>query len=203
MVAIARQGLGVASTYVFLPQYAASASISNVDAGTTTGRVATTANFWTNLAGQGTAVDSNYTADTYKTILSVTGGGYVYNIIGPTAGGAETTTFELTIDGVLKEVPVATVSGSRAMLTCSYAPYADFFTTANAYNSARGTLNAGKTIMNAADSGWLSSNQVMDFFGCQRMVFNSSFLLRIKHSANVTGTANNERQSGVYHRTFI
>lgn len=196
---------GVATNYggALLPHYAANGSITNVDAATTTTRVSTAAGFWTNLAAQGTAVDSNYTADTYKTILSVSGAGYVYHIIGPAAGGAETTTFELTIDGVLKEFAVATVSGSRAFLSAAYATNQDIFGGTVSFAAPRGSLNAGKTTMTAADSGILLPNQTMDMFGSQRIVFKTSFLLRIKHSANVTGTASNERQSGVYHRTFL
>ncbi len=164
-----------------------------------TERLATVTAYWTMFNYQGTAANTDYTADAWKNIVNITGKGLMGGAVGPVAGGAETTTFGITRDGLPEvEIPVLLASGQRAVLAGSG--------NAAIYNSntalAQGDmlqLNAGKTILSAPTSAFVMAWNVRRLLNLSSLRFDVSLLVRIKHSANVTGTANNERQSGVIH----
>lgn len=175
------------------------ANLVGYEASGPTSRASTTSNFFTLVGYHGTALNSDFTADTYKTLLNVTAGrGLVAAFIGPTGGGAETTTFEVTIDGnAAVEIPVTVASAQRAFLgvfgknnsgTVSELVLAD-----------EDQMNAGKTTFSTSAGGVLMPWKIMKQRGLSCLQFNVSLLVRVKHSANVTGTSSQERQCGIIH----
>src|SRR6185503_12810915 len=97
----------------FHRQMVAASVIACAEAASSTTDAANTAQFFTNFALNGVADNTNWTATTYKTLLSVTGAGFVNAIIGPTGlAGTPTTTFRITVDGVVYTVALtATTTG--------------------------------------------------------------------------------------------
>ena len=155
---------------------------------------------FTNLAANGVAVDSNFTAGAAKQILSVSGPGEMYGVIGPTAGGAETTQFTVVVDGLTYTSPAfAVTSGDRAGLWFALT-YGAVYTTASGSSSLM-TLDATKTISNTTTIA-LPLGMTPVSSSTPKLQFDTSLVVSVTHSANVTGTANQERQSGVGYRKF-
>jgi hypothetical protein len=157
------------------------------------------AGFFTEMGKRGLADDTNWTADTYKTVLSISSGsGLVAYVIGPTGlSGTPTTTFEITVDGVLSTVAVvATTTGQRAVLGPIF-PHASMFTTTLLYQVGSNSVNAGKDTgvysTNAATVGW----GVLRGMGTPCLSFKTSLLIRIKSSESNSTTTAQERQSAV------
>lgn len=159
--------------------------------------------FWTDQIGpHGADIDTDYAVDTYKTLVNLTdGSGVLTGVIGPTAGGSETTTFEITVDGVLTEIAVSVTSGYRAYLGYGASSTTEALAPANSalkFNA----LNSSK------DTFDLFSVTVPDIMGMlvsgtPLLEYTSSLLVRVKHSAAVTGTSLQERRSGaVYYDGF-
>lgn len=162
----------------------------------TTVVAANAAGFFTEAALRGIADDTNWTADTYKTILSVSGGAEVYNIIGPTGlAGTPTTTFEITVDGVLYEIAMtATTTGHRAMLGAMMVTASD-----NLYGPDGVTSDKSALILTTYQ-GDISPWQRADFYGMPRLSCKTSLLIRMKSSENNSTTTNVERRSAVIYR---
>ena len=137
---------------------------------------------------------TDWTADTYKTILNVASGkGLVASIVGPTAGGASTTTFEFTNDsGTVETIAVAGLaSGERAVLYAVPPTFSNIYTTGsqptNPYNEV---LESDKSTFGAmASTAMLAFPwRQLGMFGAPLYQFSSSFLLRAKHSASITNS---------------
>lgn len=166
---------------------------------------ASSTDFFTDMASRGLQDQTNWTADTYKTLLTVSSGkGLVAAIVGPTAGGAETTTFEFTVDGVLTEVPILCASGERAFMA-ALCMASNTFTTASRFAIQGGSLNAGKTTLGTPGTlvdtllaGW----PLVTALGTPCLKFNTSLLIRAKHSANITNSTATA-YSGVMYRLGI
>lgn len=155
------------------------------------------AGFWTEMGERGVAVDTDYSAGVAKSLLNVTGKGLIAAVIGPTAGGAETTTFAITVDGVARSIAVSVTSGKRAVLMPGHGPAAAFTTSAS-YLQSGGDLDAGKAMLTATGANTLlATHELFGLFGTPLLQFQTSCVITCAHSANVTGTSNNERQSGV------
>lgn len=162
----------------------------------------TAAGFFTLLADAGVNVDSNFSAGVAKQILSASGKGELFSVLGPTSGGTETTQFTIVRDGTTYVSPAfAVASGFRAGLMCC----------SNAYSGTIGGmwgdiaaggfvpgLDATKTIVTGRLI--LPNMGTPQQQGAPRMTFNSSLVVSITHSANVTGTGSQERQSGLAYR---
>lgn len=173
---------------MFLPYCAAATSLTNNDAAVGTNDGTTTA-FFTEMANRGLQNQTNWTAATYKTLLSVTGAGLVYCVIGCTAGGAENTTFEFTVDGVLTTVLVTGLaSGERAALLPG-TETSTFYTTAG-QNTQPGVeaLDADKATFGAIKVGIYIPYWGVVSRGIPMLKFNQSLLIRAKHSANITNS---------------
>lgn len=194
-------GINFSNPKQFIVSNKPAAQVRIIDT-STTATTSGSAGFWTSVGNDGVAVDSNFTAATYKQILSITGDGEVGFVIGPTAGGSETTTFEITVDGTLKEIAVSVSSGERAILAASFIQN-DTYTTSSAFAGRIGDLNAAKTQYGTAVGRDIVSTGALASRGIPRLQFDTSLLVRIKHSANVTGTGSNERQSGVGYREYL
>lgn len=181
-------------------------AISNVV--TNTASASDVVAFYTNLAnGGGIVDDTNFTAATYKTILSIPSGmGIVSNIIGPTGlAGTPTTTVEVTVDGAPAiEVPiVATTTGQRAV----FGAYVNdetaggLFTTAFAPYRIKSTMNAGMNTSLETNIAlmpiWFART-----FGTPCLIYRTSLLIRMKSSENNSTTTNRERRSAVMYKSF-
>lgn len=159
---------------------------------------------FTVAAINGLADDTNWTADTYKTILSDTGGrGIVSHLIGPTGlAGTPITTFEITVDGMPKvEIAVtATTTGQRAIL--GPLANADILAGTNApFRSPSATAAAKSTMVTGVNGipSWIT----IGLLGTPCLVYRSSILIRMKTSENNSTTTNQERQSAVSYRRDV
>jgi hypothetical protein len=145
---------------------------------------------FTGFAAMGLQDLTNWTANTYKTILSVSGKGFVAGYIGCEAGGAETHTVEFTVDGTLKEIAIVNASGERALIVPGLIPETAY-TTANfeAANNS-GPLDAGKTTLGTVSStqGFITPWQWLGTNGVPLLKFTTSLLVRAKHSASITNS---------------
>lgn len=202
MVASARSGSNFDDPNEFYRSLAVSANLHNMNFGGTTA-AASAAGFFTNQAIRGLADDTNWTANTYKQLLSISSGkGLVSNLIGPTGlAGTPTTTFEITVDGVLTEVPVmATTTGDRAILG-AISPDGSggtAFTAVKQMDEDADSIDAGKTTqrhLNALVGIW--PWRTIRTFGTPCLIFRQSLLIRAKSSENNSTTTNQERQSAV------
>ncbi len=145
--------------------------------------------YFTELANRGAIDSTNWTANTYKTLINLSGSGLVSHIIGPTSAGADITTFEITVDGTLKELPVLTASGQRAMVGVGL-NMTTLFTTAAIYVQSMGDLNAAKTIIGdtPANGRYMPPWDFMTMMGTPTLRFNTSLLIRAKHAASITNS---------------
>lgn len=162
--------------------------------------VGTTA-FFTEIAKRGLQDQTNWVANTYKTLLSISSGmGVVAAVVGPAAGGAETTTFEFTVDGVVSTITITNANTERAVLANGL-PSIQW--AAQIYSNDR-SIDAGITTFQTYTTyqrvlpGWDHIAQ----FGMPCLVFYSSLLIRAKHSAIVTN-ATTTAYSGIMYRNGI
>lgn len=162
--------------------------------------VATAAAFFSGMDDQGVHVDTDFTADTYKTIASISGAGEMIGAVGPTAGGAETTTFRITVDGVVTAVAVLIASGDRAFLgPLSHLDQA-VAGTGVPWTGDQDDLDGTKRISNPGSlDKFVFSSTAARAYGLPRLRFETSLLVEMKHSANVTATASRERRAGVFY----
>lgn len=184
-------GVHFSDPWLFLPYTPVATSLEVADSAAAQQDSSTVA-FFTEMARRGLQDTTNWTADTYKTLLSVTSGkGLVGCVVGPTAGGSSTTTFEFTVDGVLTEIAVTGVaSGDRAILTCM-GPFPGGAFTNNVPQYGNGeALDSNKQVFGDVYSAisnvppwWFTS-----FMGTPMLRFNNSLLIRAKHSASITNS---------------
>lgn len=172
------------------PAYAATAANLNVYDSGAVQRTSATTNFFTEMARRGLQDTTNWTANTYKTLLSVSSGkGLVSAVIGCTAGGSETTTIEFTVDGgAAVEIAVAVASGQRAALIPILGEVA-FFTGTDTWKPSAEALVAGKnqfseSITNAFILPW----SAVHIMGVPCLKFKKSLLIRAKHSTDITNS---------------
>ena len=143
--------------------------------------------FFTGIAAYGVQDTTDWVANTFKTIYSHTGFGNIAAMIACTAGGAETTTFELTIDGTLSTITVTNATGERAALLTSVGSNADFTTAAQFDKAADSGLNAGTTTFQTGAMfipAFIKSMKT----GIPLLEYKLSCLIRMKHSASITNS---------------
>lgn len=180
-------GVHFTDPWLMVPRSQLATGLSFYDA-SGTGVAGDAVNFFTGIASYGVIDSTNWTAATYKTIYSHTGKGLVGGMIACTAGGAETTTFEITIDGTLSEITVTNAIGERAMLTCVGTLLdGEFITTAVALKPIDTGLNAGLTTLQTMTSR-VAPMQWFDKFGIPLLRYDSSCLIRMKHSVDITNS---------------
>ena len=203
MVALAKSGVHFKDPWQFTPVSHSAANlgiVSNAVAETFADATA----FFTQLATRGLQDTTNWTADTYKTILNVASGkGLVSAYIGCTEGTAAAThTVEFTVDGVLTEIAIPIVAtGQRGCLFTAIMATTSFTTAAAHAAAAFGSLNAGKTTFatiptttpQVLDHGWITSH------GTPCLLFERSLLIRAKHSTTITNSTATA-YSGVQYR---
>jgi hypothetical protein len=158
----------------------------------TTARTSSAAAFFTEMANRGLQDQTNWTANTYKTILNVASGkGLVAAYVGPTAGGASTHTVEFTVDGVLTEVTIPDLaSGERGLLlACPPMPSDTFTTAAVALQPNTEVLDANKRVFGVIPgTPYLPPWWLLGALGVPLLRFNTSLLIRAKHSADITNS---------------
>ena len=156
-------------------------------------RTSATTNFFTIWAASfGTTDTTNWTANTYKTIYNNTSGkGRFASYIGCTAGGTETHTLEITIDGVLKELAFACSSGQRVW----FSTYLMFNSTE--FTTGGSMITVGGEAINAAKTGFTDQSGATQYvltwrgiqaLGLPLLRYDSSLLIRAKHSVDITNS---------------
>lgn len=193
-------GINFKEPWILQPYTATAASLQIQSSGGADQTSATVA-FFTEMARRGLQDTTDWTADTYKTLLSVSSGkGLVAAIVGPTPGGSSTTTFEITVDGVLTEIAVATSSGKRALLSSFGAVVSGPVGTNVPAYAGSAALDSGKQIFSdvTASPSYIATHQFMAAFGVPQLRFNQSLLIRAKHSASITNSTATSYSGIVY-----
>jgi len=128
------------------------------------------------------------------------GKGLVAAYIGCTAGGAETHTVELTVDGKLVEIAIGTLaSGERAALLPGCA-VSGIFASGTFIGTGVEVLEADKATIGAlSGTNYIPPWSIVAFFGIPLLRFNRSLLVRAKHSATITNSTATA-YSGVMYR---
>ncbi len=146
--------------------------------------------FFTGLAGYGVIDSTNWTANTFKTIFTHTGRGLVSAMFACTAGGAETSVFEITIDGgTAQTITVTNASGERAALSASgLLRPADFTTSASAVTGFITGLAADGATFNGASDLYVPPLRLLPALGTPLLRYNTACLIRMKHSVNITNS---------------
>lgn len=167
-----------------------------------------TANFFTGTVGSvdryGTDVDSNWTLNTYKTLLNLTAtkAGFLSTIVGPTmTTAADTMTLRITVDGA-QYVLTPGVAQQNASRIIVGSIFKDTFLSGSSGWTGQyaGVSSDGITL--SAGSLSLPQTFTMWNLGAPILRFTSSLLVEAKISTNLTTTTNQERRCGViYLRT--
>lgn len=180
-------GINFIEPWKLLPYTATVANLAVYDSAGA-GKDASEVAFFTEIARRGAIDTTNWAADTYKTILSVTSGkGLVAAILGCTMGGAETTTFRITIDGIASTVAITGASGKRACLLARNGITAEFTTVSEYLYPGAETLAADKATFSATYAGaYIPPWRVMS--ASAMLTFKRSLLIEAKHSANITNS---------------
>lgn len=148
----------------------------------------TTAGF-TGIAQFGIQENTDWVANTYKTIYSHTGCGLILALIGPTAGGAETTTFEITIDGVLSTITITNANGERAVLAAQSMGISGGteFTSINIWQENQTGMDATRTTLQT-NANVILSARTAGILGSPLLRYDYSCLVRMKHSTSITNS---------------
>ena len=156
--------------------------------------------FWTYWNTRGVAVDSNNAADTYKTLVNLSGAGVLYAVVSQAiANGADTVSVRFTRDGA---TPVVV---TYAPGTLGYRLYLGWVSP-NAIGAALGmstldtsTYVTARDALLATTSWKIPDIPQLDLFG-RGLKFESSMLVEVKATNAQNGTTNQERQAGVIYR---
>ena len=176
--------------------------------GIATTRTSQAAEFWTAaIAARGVADDTNWTADTYKTIANISGAGLLYDAIGPAGlAGTPTTTMRITVDGVAYTIAeTATTTAHRLILGACFISDSTgaAFTVAANFANGVDSINAGKTAQTVVTNGvWITDIGFMSMMGTPALYFGTSLLVEMKSSETNSTTTNRERSSGLIYRKF-
>lgn len=167
---------------------AVASSISVQNAAGTPSTLATTAGF-TGFAQFGLQDNTDWVSNTYKTIYSHTGGGVIYALVGPTAGGAETTTFEITTDGVLRTITITNANNERAMLLAGdVSDSSTDFTSINNADAPVGALDSATLTTFQTGAGTVTPIRAFFYRAIPALQYDTSCLIRMKHSASITNS---------------
>jgi hypothetical protein len=198
----AGKGIHFKEPWRLTPMMAAAAQLGVYDAADAR-QAATTVAFFTEMARRGLQDTTNWTSDTYKTLLTVSSGkGYVAAIVGCTAGGAETTTFRITVDGLAHTIAVGTLAaGERACLLAGYVEGTEYTTAENINKGTAETLEADKATFGAVSNIGSANIPPWRFFkrGIPLLTFDTSLVIEAKHSANITNSTATAYSAVQYH----
>lgn len=191
-------GFNFIEPWKLLPYTATVANLAIYDSAGAGQDAASTA-FFTEMARRGLQDTTNWTADTYKTLLSVTSGkGMVAAIIGCTMGGTQITTFRITVDGIAHTVAVTGASGKRACLLAKSGNPEDFTTSTTYMKASTEALAADKATFSEVYAGaYIPPWRQMSAF--PMLTFKTSLLIEAKNSASITNSTATA-YSGVMYR---
>lgn len=179
------------------------ANANSIDTGGTV-NIASVAGFFTEQSVRGISDNTNWTAATYKTLLSIPSGkGLVSNIIGPTGlAGTPTTTFEITVDGVVTVIAVtATAITQRAILGATGLGAGNLYITTKVPFSGAQALDAGKAVPLLGTTAMWPWQSIRSF-GIPCLIYQNSLLIRAQSSESNSTTTNQERQSAVQYMSM-
>ncbi len=173
------------------------------------GSASSVAGFFTNGALSGVDDDTNWTADTWKTILSVSSGaGQVAALVGPTSlAGTPTTTWRITVDGIPYTIAVVhSTTAQRAVLGSAFQDgvASGYYVTAYFPYRAPDSVSADKTTQRFGTALGL----VLPHWPTIRvnnipvLEYRTSLLVEAKTSENNSTTANQERRSYIMYKPF-
>jgi hypothetical protein len=165
---------------------------SNITAGT----ASTASTFWTNVGINGVAVNTDFSAGVWKNIVSITGSGEMASIIGPTIGtNAATLDVEVTID-----------NGTPQTITMTWPSATDLRTVVGGFDAGTSMVfyrPGDSSLVLDSTKRWpqngnfnIINTPTLKAYGFPRLRFETALLVRLRSSVNVTGPANQERQSG-------
>lgn len=167
---------------------------------------ATTAAFWTSVGNFGVALDSNFVADTWKTVANLTGPGLFYGAIGPSASNnADVTSMRFTRDGgtAVTIAMTNTAAGNRACILASKPLRSDSFTAAENAFMLWGTYASIDSNATRYPFDWgarIVPQDVAEGFGARLVEFETSLLVEMKITNAQSTTTDQDRQSGVLWR---
>ena len=157
--------------------------------------------FWDAVAFNGVYTDTNFSADTYKTILNVTGSaGVLLWCIGPVMVNAtDNTTFRVTVDSIAYTVVVEAYNANDR---AGIGPLimTDVFTTTNNFNTPNFTrvgVAGDFSVVHPDTNAHLFPTSTAFMLGTSMLKFNSSLLVEVKCTTAQSGTASRERRSGL------
>ena len=183
-------GVHFTDPWEFTPYQAVQSAISNT-ALTVVSTDDTTA-FFTNMAtSYGIQDTTNWTEDTYKTLLTVTGKGLVSAIIGPSVAATDVTTFEITVDGVLTEISGVSSTNTDRFCLLVGAPSGTAFSSTDEMFEANTAQwkDTSKTILTYGNkSPSIIPWSAIAMLGTPCLKFKQSLLIRAKNSADVTNS---------------
>lgn len=105
-----------------LPIHVVTSANTNIKTATTSIANAGNANFFNGLANRG-AQASISVADTYVTVASLTGSGFLFNCISPTHSAVSTPTIRITVDGTVYTIaPSSTIAAGYRVLVGPLVP---------------------------------------------------------------------------------
>lgn len=151
----------------------------------------TTASF-TSLTTQGLADTTNWTTDTFKSLLSVSEPGELVGIIGPTLPTAgQILTVEITVDGVVSTIPITTSNNTKRPALLATGPMSStVFTTASRAMQAATALSSDKRtlIPTAATSISVPTWPLVSLLRPPLLAWKNSLLIRAKTSVAITNS---------------
>ncbi len=173
------------------------------------GTASTSAGFFTNGALSGADDDTNWTADTYKTLLNVSSGsGQLGALVGPTSlAGTPTTTWRITVDGTAYTVAVVhSTTAERAVLGAVFEDggAGGFYNTALFPYRAPDSVSSDKTTQRFGTALGLviAPWATIRVLNIPVLEYKTSLLVECKTSENNSTTTNQERRALVVYKPF-
>lgn len=167
-------------------------AVNVINASPAANDLSTTASF-TSLNTQGLADTTNWSTDTFKTLLSVSEPGELVGYVGPTVATAgDVHTVEITVDGVVSTIAMTTTSNTRrpALLAMGPTQGASFTTALNATALVAPSMSTNKRQIvftgfnNVAVPTW----HLVGMFKPPLLVWKNSLLVRAKNSVAITNS---------------
>lgn len=173
------------------------------------GSASTAAGFFTNGVLGGVDDDTNWTADTYKTLLNVSSGsGLLGALVGPTAlAGTPTVTWRITVDGTAHTVAVVhSTTAQRAVLGAAFQDggAGSFYTSGFWPYRAPDSVSSDKTTQRFG-SGLglvLPPWATIRALNIPVLEYTTSLLVECKTSETNSTTTNQERRALVTYKPF-
>lgn len=176
---------------------ASRASANITDNESSAGNAATAAGFFTNIALHGADVDTNWTADTYKTLATISGAGVMVSVITPTLNAAEVATLEVTVDGGTAQTLAITMAGAAERgIVGAFFPGSVSASSVTYRGIRLAGLDSAKRYVNT-DTLALPATHYAKLYGMRTLRFETSLLVRMKTSVSLSTTTNQERRCGV------